>query len=126
MKNRILKQAIVCCLTALTAIIFLYACSKNGGYGSGGNNGGGGNNSNSVSIANFAFSASSVTVASGTTIKWTNNDAVTHTVTADDNSFNSGNIAPGGTFSHTFSGAGTYAYHCSIHTTMKGKVVVNN
>ena len=59
-------------------------------------------------------------------VTWTNNDATTHTVTADDGSFNSGNIAPGGKFSHTFSTAGTIAYHCSIHTSMKAKVVVAN
>ena len=55
MKNRIIKQAVLLCLTACTAIIVLFACSKSGsGYGGGSNNGGG-NNSNSVSIANFTF-----------------------------------------------------------------------
>ena len=129
MNNRIIKQAVLLCLTACTAIIVLFACSKSGGgYGGGGDNnggGGGGGTGNSVSIANFAFSSSSLTVASGTKVTWTNNDATAHTVTADDGSFDSGNIAPGGTYSHTFSAQGTYAYHCSIHTTMKGKVVVN-
>lgn len=128
MNNRIIKQAVLLGLTACTAVIVLFACSKSaGGYGGGGNNNGGsGGTNNSVSIASMAFSSSSLTVASGTAVKWTNNDAITHTVTADDGSFDSGNIAPGGTYSHAFSGAGTYAYHCSIHTGMKGKVVVSN
>lgn len=122
MTNRIIKPAILFCLTACVAIVVLYACSKSGGgYG---NNGGGNNNGNSVSIKNFAFSVGSLSVSTGTKVTWTNNDATTHTVTADDGSFDSGNIAPGGAYSQTFSTAGTFAYHCSIHTNMKAKVVV--
>jgi len=47
-----------------------------------------------------------------------------HTVTADDNSFDSGNIGAGGSYSRTFSVAGTFNYHCTIHAGMNGKVVV--
>jgi plastocyanin len=126
MKMRVIKPALLIGLTICTFVIVLFACSKSGGgYGSS-NNGGGNNTGNSVSIKNFAFSISSLSVKSGTTVTWTNNDATTHTVTADDGSFDSGNIAPGATFTHTFSTAGTIAYHCSIHTTMKAKVVVGN
>jgi plastocyanin len=126
MKMRVIKPALLIGLTICTFVIVLFACSKSGGgYGSS-NNGGGNNTGNSVSIKNFAFSISSLSVKSGTTVTWTNNDATTHTVTADDGSFDSGNIAPGATFMHTFSTAGTIAYHCSIHTTMKAKVVVGN
>ncbi len=128
MNNRIIKQAILLGLTACAAVIILFACSKSGGgYGGGGNNNGGDSSGtgNGVSIASMAFSSSALTVTSGTTVKWTNNDAITHTVTADDGTFDSGNIAPGGTYSHTFSGVGTYAYHCSIHPSMKGKITVN-
>ena len=123
MNKRIIKPALfTCLLISVFIIIGLYACSKSGnGYG----NGGGNNTGSNVSIKNFAFSASALAVSSGTTVKWTNNDATTHTVTADDGSFDSGNIAPGGTFSHTFSVAGTIKYHCSIHTNMKASVVVN-
>ena len=74
----------------------------------------------------MSFSPTSLTVTAGTTVTWKNNDNTTHTATADDGSFDSGNIAPGASFSHTFSAAGTIAYHCSIHTTMKAKVVVGN
>ncbi|HVX27862.1 MAG TPA: cupredoxin family copper-binding protein [Parafilimonas sp.] len=126
MKNRIIKPVVLFASTICLTVIILFACSKSGGSSYGGNNNGGGNNTpNSVSIVNFTFSSSSLTVTSGTKVTWTNNDATTHTVTADDGSFDSGNIAPGGTFSHTFNSAGTYAYHCNIHTTMKGKIVVN-
>ena len=79
---------------------------------------------NSVSIANFAFSPQTLTVKAGTKVTWTNKDSVTHTVTADKGAFNSGPLSPGNTFSFTFTQAGTYSYHCSIHTSMMATIVV--
>lgn len=81
-------------------------------------------NPNTVSVKNMAFSPASLSVTPGTTITWVNNDGVAHTVTADDGSFDSGSIAPGNSFTHTFSSAGTVNYHCSIHPMMKGAVTV--
>lgn len=84
-------------------------------------------NTTSVSIQNFAFDPTPLTVSVGTTVTWTNNQDVTHTVTSDpgsSESFESGNLAPGATFSHTFNTAGTINYHCSIHTYMHGQVIV--
>ena len=128
MKIRIIRPAILLASAFCMAAVIFLACSKSGsGYGNNnGNNNGGNNTGNSVSIKNFAFSVSSLSVKSGTTVTWTNNDATTHTVTADDGSFDSGNIAPGASFSHTFNAAGAIAYHCSIHTTMTANVVVGN
>jgi plastocyanin len=77
-----------------------------------------------VSIANYAFSPASLSVASGTTVTWTNNDAVPHTATAKDGSFDSGNLPPGATFSHTFTAAGSIDYDCQYHAGMKGTIVV--
>lgn len=77
-----------------------------------------------VSIANFAFSPASITVAVGKSVTWTNNDSATHTVTWDDGSAGSDRLAPGASYSRTFTTAGTFTYHCSIHTSMKGTVVV--
>jgi len=77
-----------------------------------------------VSIKSFAFSPPSLTVAAGTTVTWTNNDSVAHTVTADNGSFDSGQIQPGATYSHTFASAGSVAYHCSNHPFMKATVSV--
>lgn len=83
-------------------------------------------NSASVSIKNYAFSPGTITVVIGVnnTVTWTNMDSVTHTVTANDNSWGSGDLSPGATYSHTFTTAGTFSYHCSIHTYMTGTVVV--
>ncbi len=58
------------------------------------------------------------------TITWTNNDNAPHTVTADDGSFNSGNISPGASFSFTFTKAGIFPYHCVYHPWMTGTVTV--
>lgn len=77
-----------------------------------------------VSIADFSFQPAALTVPVGTTVKWTNNDSTGHTVTADDGSFTSQRLGSGTTFSQTFAKAGTFAYHCSIHTGMKGIVTV--
>ena len=79
---------------------------------------------NQVSIEGFAFNPSSITVPAGTTVTWTNNDSVTHTVTSDSGAFDSGNLAPGKTFTFTFSQPGSFAYHCKIHTSMHATVVV--
>ena len=79
-----------------------------------------------VKIQNFAFSPATVTVVIGVnnTVTWTNMDSVTHTVTADDGSFGSGDLSNGQTYTHTFTTVGSFGYHCSIHNYMKGTVVV--
>jgi plastocyanin len=72
------------------------------------------------------FTPPTVTVVIGVnnTVVWTNDDSVPHTVTADDGSFSSGNLNPGDSYSFTFTTPGTYTYHCSYHSWMKGTVVV--
>ena len=84
----------------------------------------GGGASAAVDIKNFAFAPASASVATGGKITWTNGDTTAHTVTFDDGSADSGNLAPGATFDHTFATAGTFAYHCAIHSSMKGTVTV--
>jgi plastocyanin len=77
-----------------------------------------------VAIAGFAFDPAETDVAAGDTVTWTNNDSADHTVTFEDGSADSGNIANGGTFEFTFDTAGEYAYRCDIHPSMTGTVVV--
>ena len=78
-----------------------------------------------VAIGGFAYSPASITVSVGDTVTWTNSDPQTHTATADDASWNSGNIAGGGgTKSVTFTTAGTFPYHCAIHSQMTGPLTV--
>ena len=79
-----------------------------------------------VAIRNYAFTPNTITVVIGmnNTVTWTNYDSVIHTVTADDNSWGSGNLASGDNYTYTFQSAGTFGYHCTIHTYMTAKVVV--
>jgi plastocyanin len=70
-----------------------------------------------------AYSPSPINISAGGTVTWTNNDNTTHTAT-DAGTFDSGAIAPGASFSHTFPTAGTFTYHCSIHPGMVGTVTV--
>ena len=80
------------------------------------------------SSGSFAFRPASLTIKTGTTVTWKNTTTVSHTVTSDDGkSFDSGAanpIAAGGTFSFTFTAAGTFAYHCAIHPFMKATIIV--
>jgi plastocyanin len=125
MKHKIAQQVLG---AGLVFALLFTACSKkdnsnNNGY-PGGNNSGGNPTPNAVSIANFSFGPSSLSVAKGTTVTWTNNDDAPHTVTADDNSFTSGTLNKGGTYSHQFTSSGTVNYHCNIHPMMTASVTV--
>jgi plastocyanin len=112
-----MKKIISLSLVSILAISMIFlACSKSSTPAMNTNN------PTTVSIKNMAFSPSSLTVATGTTVTWVNNDGITHTVTADNGSFNSGNITPGNSFTHTFSAVGAVSYHCSIHPMMTGSV----
>jgi plastocyanin len=71
-----------------------------------------------------AYAPNPIAVSVGGTVTWTNHDSTTHTSVANGGAWNSGSIAPGGTFSMTFSSAGTFPYHCSIHPGMVGTVTV--
>jgi plastocyanin len=81
--------------------------------------------SDSVDIKNFAFNPSTLTAKVGAKVTWKNSDSTAHTVTFDDGSADSNDIANNATFEHTFAAAGTFAYHCKIHTNMKGTITVS-
>ncbi len=78
----------------------------------------------SVQVADFAFSPADVEVASGSEVTWSNEDPTAHTVTADDDSFDSGTLDPGARFAFRFDEPGTYRYACVIHPTMRATVRV--
>lgn len=78
-----------------------------------------------VAISGFAFSPATLTVNSGDTVVWTNEDGVTHNVVSDaGGEIQSPNLPKGGTYSHIFSTPGTYAYICGLHPRMQGEIVV--
>lgn len=115
----------------ISILMISNSCSKSTAYNTpntgntGGTGGTGGPGTNQVFIQGMAFNPASITVTAGTTITWTNKDAVAHTVTSDSNAFDSGTVKSGATFSFTFATAGTYAYHCAIHPSMVASVTVN-
>ena len=85
--------------------------------------------STSVRIVDSDFEGSEITVSVGTTVIWRHVGSRTHTVTADDNSFDSGNLAGGGEYSLTFDEVGTFPYYCVYHggpagSGMSGVVIV--
>ncbi len=83
----------------------------------------GGSGGTAVTIADFAFDAPA-SAAVGTTVEVTNTDGATHTFTAADGSFDTGNLASGDTATVTFDTAGTIDYFCSIHPSMTGSITV--
>lgn len=79
---------------------------------------------NTVAMSGMAFSPATITVAKNTTITWQNNDSMAHTSTSDSGLWDTGNMAPGASTTTTFANAGTFTYHCTYHSGMKGTIIV--
>jgi plastocyanin len=77
-----------------------------------------------VSIKNLAFNPASIIIKAGQSVQWTNDDTTTHTVTSDSGVWDSGHLTPGKTFTQQFPTAGTFPYHCNIHTFMQATITV--
>jgi plastocyanin len=75
-----------------------------------------------VTIEDFAFTPKTLTVKAGAKIKVSNKDGATHTFTANKGAFDTGDIDGGSSATVTVKKPGTYAYHCNIHSDMKGTV----
>ena len=82
--------------------------------------------STEVKIDNFTFAPQSVTIKAGTTVTWTNEDDIPHTVAATSKAFKSKVLDTDDKFSFTFTSAGTYEYFCSLHPHMTGTIVVES
>jgi LPXTG-motif cell wall-anchored protein len=78
----------------------------------------------SDTIRDFQFSPSTITVTAGESVTWSNSGPSVHSATADDGSFDTGILNKGQSGSHTFTRPGTYAFHCTPHPFMTGKVIV--
>jgi plastocyanin len=78
-----------------------------------------------VSVVNFAFMPKTARITHGTIIKWTNTTTgTTHTTTSNTGLWNK-TLAPGATFKRTFNTVGTFKYHCTIHPSMTGSIIVS-
>ena len=132
-----MKKSVVSQSRLLIGISFLFiiltisgSCKKTmsdmyGTSGTGSTGSSSGPGTNEVWIQGMAFNPATITVTAGTTVKWTNKDAVAHTATSTTGVFDSGSISTNGTYSFTFSTAGTFQYYCTVHPSMTAKVVVN-
>ena len=115
--------------TTLSAVIFLFsaiivlffACSKNSYNDSGA---GGNPSENPVYMRGSVFSVSNLTLTTGSKVTWINDDNMVHTVTANNASFNSGDMNPGSSFSFTFNTVGVYNYYCQHHAGMAAVVTI--
>ena len=122
-------------LTALSISVLFFSCSKDddslaksdsAAIHAAGNTPTAGNTSinytTRVTIQNSAYTPAEVTVMVSGSILWVNGDNMVHTVTADDGSFDSGDLQPGTTFGFTFNTVGPHPYHCKYHGEMTGLV----
>lgn len=78
-----------------------------------------------VTIKDFAFGPADIQAKVGDTITFTNGDSAPHTATLDDGSCSTGTISPSSSDGLTFTAAGTYPFHCKIHSQMKGTITVS-
>ena len=86
--------------------------------------GGAAESTDKIDISDFKFDPETVTVKAGTEVTWTNSDAAAHTATADDSSFDTGDMDKGDSASVTFDKPGTFTYYCRFHPFMKATVEV--
>ena len=77
-----------------------------------------------VTVANMAFAPAKVRVGMGETVTWSFQDTVSHTATSDEGFFDTGAASGGASRSIRFASAGAFAYHCTFHPMMVGKVTV--
>jgi len=77
-----------------------------------------------VTIKDLKFSPEPIAAKVGDVIAWKNDDSTSHTATLDAGECDAGSISAGATAALAFNVAGTYAYHCAIHPSMKGTIQV--
>lgn len=78
-----------------------------------------------VTIQGFAFSPANLSINAGDTVVFVNGDAAPHTATANNGSFDTGRLQGGQQAALTFASAGSFAYFCEIHPSMKASITVN-
>lgn len=123
------KQVRSILIPAIIAISMLMAGCGEDSTGPGLDNGGDDEDPNVVEMVGQSFSPDNLEVEVGTTVTWNNESSLTHTVTSGSNrdhdgTFDSGNVAPGESFSYTFTETGTFDYFCRPHTGMNGTITV--
>src|SRR5262249_49435166 len=77
-----------------------------------------------IVVDNFSFAPSTLSVPPGTTVTWTNRDDVPHNIVSVEQRFKSPVLDTDERFAHRFDAPGAYAYFCSLHPKMTGRIVV--
>ena len=113
-RRRSLSVLVVIGLTLIWAALAFAAGTSPTRAGAGG----------TVEISGFAYAPAELTITAGDTVTWTNLDAVEHTATAIDGSWDTGLLGEGDSASITFTTPGTYDYLCTPHPSMTGRIVV--
>lgn len=79
-----------------------------------------------VDISGYKYQPAKITVLKGARVTWTNSDPVFHTVTADNDAFDSKQLGSNKSFTQKFNRPGAFRYFCEIHPYMKGMVTVKS
>jgi plastocyanin len=109
--------ALIVPFVAIVALLITLNATSDGGGGGVASGGG-----TAVSIENFQYSPDPIVVKAGSTLSVTNDDGTRHTLTADDATFDTGDLDGGAEATITIGAPGTYAYHCDIHNYMTGTI----
>jgi len=109
------KKLLILAFLGIVGLVAVSGCTNNQTSNS---------STNTVTLQNMAFNPSTLNVQVGATVTWVNKDSATHNVVSDSGVFDSGNLANGQSYNYTFNQAGSFPYHCSIHPSMKGTIVV--
>lgn len=98
-----------------------------GGGGAGPQTSGSASGTGQITVSDFRFEPTLLTVTLGTIVSWTNEDSAPHTATARDGSFDTGRLNQGDSSKQQrFDTPGTFAYYCEVHPSMTGEVIVTN
>lgn len=97
-------------IVVLVVVLGLVACGNRS------NQAGHTEGSMQLSMTDFRFNPNNITTSTGIEVTWVNLGEASHTVTSEDGTFDSGNIAPGESFSFVFEEPGTYTYFCQYHS----------
>jgi plastocyanin len=119
----VIVLALVVPLVALvTVLVTLNVTDDPSSSAASGGGGGKAGSGTAISIKNFEYSPDPITVKAGAEVVVTNDDGTVHTLTADDESFDTGDLDGGAEKAITIDAPGKYAYHCTIHNYMTGTI----
>ena len=124
MKKRLIYALVI--LGILVILMGALLLTQNQNANSASNNAQGSSGTvHNIVITDYMFAPSQLIINFGDTVVWKNNGMMGHTVTSDSGSeMSSPTLASGASYNHTFSTTGTYNYHCSIHSSMTGVIIV--